>query len=173
MIVDCGFALPRQGLGCLSIRNPQSTIRNRGYNRRRMQGDDDKFKPVDDQHTLLEVGSESKHLTAPASSGIVRPPSAGAAPASGSVDIHFGPVRLTRETPYDARKHRLQTLFAALVLFPAASWGLPWERGHPGRSRAGRPRSRSSPPTRPTTTTSATPTSPTSSTCGCVVHSAT
>jgi linoleoyl-CoA desaturase len=33
-------------------------------------------------------------------------------------DIHFGPVRLTPDTPYDARKHRFQTLFAIFVLFP-------------------------------------------------------
>jgi fatty acid desaturase len=38
--------------------------------------------------------------------------------AGKDADIHFGPVRLTRETPYDAKKHRFQTLFAALVLFP-------------------------------------------------------
>lgn len=38
--------------------------------------------------------------------------------AGHDADIHFGPVRLTKETPYDARIHRFQTLFAALVLFP-------------------------------------------------------
>jgi NADPH-dependent stearoyl-CoA 9-desaturase len=38
--------------------------------------------------------------------------------AGHDADIHFGPVRLTRETPYDAKRHRFQTLFAALVLFP-------------------------------------------------------
>lgn len=38
--------------------------------------------------------------------------------AGHDADIHFGPVRLTKETPYDARIHRFQTIFAALVLFP-------------------------------------------------------
>ncbi len=65
------------------------------------------FKPVDDQHTLLEVGSESKDLKAPASStvpmvrppgssGVVRPPSSGEA-SKGAIDIHFGPVRATQQ----------------------------------------------------------------------------
>lgn len=38
--------------------------------------------------------------------------------AGKDADIHFGPVRLTRETPYDARTHRWQTWFAIFVLFP-------------------------------------------------------
>jgi len=38
--------------------------------------------------------------------------------AGKDADIHFGPVRLTTETPYDAKRHRFQTFFAALVLFP-------------------------------------------------------
>lgn len=38
--------------------------------------------------------------------------------AGKDADIHFGPVRLTTETPYDEKRHRFQTLFAALVLFP-------------------------------------------------------
>lgn len=38
--------------------------------------------------------------------------------AGKDADIHFGPVRLTEETPYDPKVHRFQTLFAMFVLFP-------------------------------------------------------
>ena len=62
-----------------------------------MQSEDDQFKPVDEQRTLLEVGSESKDVKQP-----TKPPSATqpAAPRSiappSLLDIHFGNVRATQ-----------------------------------------------------------------------------
>ena len=38
--------------------------------------------------------------------------------AGHDADIHFGPVRLTEQTPYDGRGHRAQWWFALFVLFP-------------------------------------------------------
>lgn len=61
-----------------------------------MQPEDDKFKPMDEQRTLLEVGSESKDLkatpSAPAPAAAAKPTSPGAQ----AVDIHFGNVRATQ-----------------------------------------------------------------------------
>ncbi len=67
-----------------------------------MQGDDDKFKPVDDQHTLLEVGSESKDLKAGPAQSSTQPATQQNAtrapvPPSQTIDIHFGPVRATQQ----------------------------------------------------------------------------
>jgi len=38
--------------------------------------------------------------------------------AGHDADIHFGPVRLTEQTPYDPKLHRFQLFFALFVLFP-------------------------------------------------------
>ena len=38
--------------------------------------------------------------------------------AGHDADIHFGPVRLTKDTPYDPARHRFQLFFALFVLFP-------------------------------------------------------
>jgi serine/threonine protein kinase len=65
-----------------------------------MQGDDDKFKPVDEQRTLLEVGSESKDVKQPVTPQSATQPAAPPDRASGgqqTVDIHFGNVRATQQ----------------------------------------------------------------------------
>jgi linoleoyl-CoA desaturase len=41
-------------------------------------------------------------------------------------DIHFGAVRFTPNTPYSARKHRLQLLFTLLVIFPNFGFLAAW-----------------------------------------------
>ncbi|MBP9891331.1 MAG: serine/threonine protein kinase [Planctomycetes bacterium] len=63
-----------------------------------MQSEDDQFKPVDEQRTLLEVGSESKDVKQPEAPQSATQP---AAPRSTSplpmLDIHFGNVRATQQ----------------------------------------------------------------------------